>query len=194
MNLRTDHGCDPVGERRDTVHEDPEAGKGSGRLHDTVECQAQGEDKSDNGRSRLCVWHRCDTQMGECTGVDEELNAEEQYQDLTLRVLNAGDCVVVACEDQNTHYDVVRNLNDDIGKHEGLPGVGFAGLLANLVQLTLCDKERHDLLHKSRENGTHHEDREDDVLETLGGAVRLEEGKTDEETCGNTEYPLGQDV
>jgi len=85
VDLRRHHGCDPVGERRDAVHEDPEAGEGLGGLHDTVEGQREGEDERHDCRGGLCVGHGRDAHDGKGAGVDEKLDAEEQDQDLVLR-------------------------------------------------------------------------------------------------------------
>jgi hypothetical protein len=83
--------------------------------------------------------------MCKCAGVDEELDQEEQNHTLSQRGLDTLDSIVVRAEDQNGQDNVVRDLNNDVGKNEGLPGVCFAGSLANFVKRTLVDEERHNL-------------------------------------------------
>ena len=50
------------------------------------------------------------------------------------------------------------------------------------------------MLYERREDGADHEDGENNVLQSLGRAVGLEEGETDEQTGADTEHPFGQDV
>jgi hypothetical protein len=83
--------------------------------------------------------------MCKCAGVDEEFDQEEQNHTLSQRGLNSLDSIVVRTEDQNSQDDIVRDLNNDVGQDEGLPGVCFARSFTNLVKRTLVDEERHNL-------------------------------------------------
>ena len=92
-------------------------------------------------------------------------------------VLVETDGVVEAEKDNNGHEAVPGQFDDDVGEHEGLPAVSFAGSFANFVESALCNKVRHYLLHELAENGEEQEDGEHLVLEALLSKWRLEKGE-----------------
>ncbi len=73
-----------TGQRRDAVHEDPEAGEGEGRLKDTVEGQAHGEHEGGDIAGCFCVGESSDHHVCECRCEDEELDEEKQDEALAL--------------------------------------------------------------------------------------------------------------
>jgi protein-disulfide isomerase-like protein with CxxC motif len=83
--------------------------------------------------------------MGKCASVDEELDQEEKNHTLSQRGLDSLNSIVVRTKYQNGQDDVVRDFDYDVGQDKGLPGVRFAGSLADLVKRALVDEERHDL-------------------------------------------------
>ena len=90
--------------------------------------------------------------MGEGAGVDEELDGEEQDQGLPgPRGLGADDGVVEAREGEDAGEGLVGDLDGDVGDQEGLPRVGLAGALADLVEGSLGDEEGLDLSSFSNE-------------------------------------------
>ena len=72
--------------------------------------------------------------MSEGAGVNEELDAEEQDEALALRALHADDGVVEADVGNNARKDLVRELDDDVGDHEGLPVVHLSRPFTDLVK------------------------------------------------------------
>ncbi|TKW53776.1 hypothetical protein CTA1_1208 [Colletotrichum tanaceti] len=194
VQLGADDAGDPVGEGGDAVHEDPEAGQGGRGLQDAAEGQAHEHEQGDHAGGGLGVGEGGDGHVGEGAGVDEELDGEEQHQDLAGGGLDADDGVVEAGPDEEAGEDLVGDLDNDAGEHEGLPGVGLAGPLADLVEGALGDEVRLDLLDDGGEDGDDHEDGEDDVLHAGHAAVGLPEGEADEEAGGGAEEELGEDV
>ena len=102
--------------------------------------------------------------------------------------------VVPAEEDENSHERVPWKFDDDVRKHERLPGVSLAGTLTDLVQSTLGDEVGHDLLDELTKDSHQHEDTKHLVLETLLSVGHVVKRETDEKSRGNTEEGLGVDV
>ena len=75
--------------------------------------------------------------------------------------------IVVTRKHNRPQQDLPRDFNEDIGDEEGSPAVGLARAFADFVQGALGDEARHYLLDEGAEDGSEHEDREDDVLEAL---------------------------
>lgn len=105
-----------------------------------VECERHGEKQRDDRSCSLSIRQSCDTQMRESTRVDEELDEIEQYQALAYRALDANNGVVVGCEDQDAHDDLIRNFHNHVGNEECFPGVGLAGAFTNFVKSALGDE------------------------------------------------------
>lgn len=59
--------------------------------------------------------------MSKGTGVNKELDDEEQNQDLANGVLDADDGIVGTSEDNDSSKNLVWDFDDDIGNEEGLP-------------------------------------------------------------------------
>ena len=129
----------------DTVHENPKPRKGVRGLHDTVKHERQREQERDHRRGRRRIGKCGDAHLGEGRSVDEELDAEEEDEDLTLGGLDADDGVIEAGPDEEAGDDLVRDFDDDVGDHEGFPGVGFAGAFADFVEGALGYEEGLDL-------------------------------------------------
>lgn len=167
-----EHCCgsaaNPVGEWGHAVHEDPEAGEGVGGLHDTVEGQREGEEEGDDGTGGFGIRKSGNDHIREGACVDEELDEEKEDETLASGGLHAHNGIVVASVNEHTHEDLVRNFDEDSGKHERLPAVRLAGSFADFIQSALSQEERDNLLDEGREDGTDHEEGEDSVLETLG--------------------------
>jgi len=73
---------------------------------------------------------------------------------------------------------LVRDLDNDVGNEEGLPAIGLAGSLANLVEGALADEKGHDLVDQRGEDRGDHEDGEEHVLHALLRCVGVPEGKS----------------
>ena len=80
------------------------------------------------------------------------------------RLVPSKDWIVIRGEDSDAHEDLVWYLDEDVGDEERRPAIGFARTFADLVQISLSDEARHDLLDQSREDGGQHEDTEYNVL------------------------------
>jgi hypothetical protein len=183
-----EHAGDEVGERGDSVHEDPEARKCAWGSDDTAEDEAEREHEVGNVATCLCIGDTGDDHVCEGGREQEELQREEEEEGTTLVFCSGVDGVVVeadrvveAHEDDDSHKSVPGQFNGDVGDHESLPGVGSARALTNLVQGTLSDEVRHDLLNKLTEDSEQKEDREHLVLKTLLGKRSAEEDKSNED-------------
>ena len=78
-------------------------------------------------------------------------------------------------EDEDAGEDLVGDLDDHVGDEEGLPAVGFAGSLADLVERALADEKRHDLVDQRGEDRSDHEHGEEHVLHALLGSIGIVE-------------------
>ena len=83
------------------------------------------------------------------------------------RVSIKADGIIEAKEYDDCHERVPRQLDKDVGKHEGLPAVGLAGSFTDFVESSLGHEVRHDLLHKLSEDGEEHENAEKLILQAL---------------------------
>lgn len=151
MQLSGDDASDPVGEGTGAVHEDPETREGIGGLQDTTEDNGHHREDDDDRGGSVSIGHGNNGHVCECTGVDEELDDEEKNKTLALRILDSDNGVVEAGKDEDTSDDLVWDLDDNVGDDESLPGVRFAGTLADFVERSLGDKEGLNLKEVSYE-------------------------------------------
>ena len=145
--------ADEVGEGRDAVHEDPEAGQLGRAGEHAAEDQAQREHQVGEVAGRLGAVHARDDQVRERRREHQELPDEEEHQAAALRhrargygVVVQANGVVPAEEDEDAHQGVPREFDDDVGDDEDLPGVRLGGPLTHFVQRSLRDEVGHDLL------------------------------------------------
>ncbi|TFA97843.1 hypothetical protein CCMA1212_010383 [Trichoderma ghanense] len=198
---RRQDGRDPVGEGREAVHEDPEAGHAVGAGQDAAEDEAHHEEDVGQVAARLGGVGDGDAGVGKGAREDEELPEQQPHEaaslgDLACRggVLVEADGVVDADEHDDGHERVPRDLGDDLGQHEDLPAVRLGRPLADLVERALDHKVRHLLLHQLPEDGEDVEDGEHLVLQALDAERGVEEDEADEERDEEAEEELGVDV
>ena len=184
-----EHAADEVGERRDAVHEDPEAGQDRGAGEDAAEDEAEGEDQVGDVAAGFGRLHARDDHVGEGAGEEQELEDEEEHQAAALgdgvgghRVAVEADGVVPADENEESGERVPGEFDDDVGEHEGFPGVSLGGAFADFVEGTLGDEVGHDLLGELAEDRHEHENREELVLHALLTVLRAKERESNEET------------
>jgi len=146
MYLCRGDSTDPVCERGDAVHKNPETRKCGGGLHDTTESQRHSEEQGDDCTGGFGIREGGDNHVCEGGGVDEELDAEDEDEALLGGGLDSDDGVVVASPDEDAHHNLVGDFDDDVGDEEGLPGVGLAGAFADFVEGALGYEEGHDLV------------------------------------------------
>lgn len=79
--------------------------------------------------------------MRDCAGINEKLNKEEQYQTLTIGCLDSSDGIVNTGKKKSSGDNLVGNFNDNVGNDEGFPGICLARPLADLIEVTLGDKQ-----------------------------------------------------
>ena len=176
------HAADEVGEGRDSVHEDPEAREHGRAGEHAAEDEAEREDQVGDVSARLGRLDAGDDHVGEGTGEEQELEDEEEHQPAALvhgvggfRVAVQADGVVPADEDEEGGERVPREFDDDVGEHEGSPGVSLRGAFADLVEGALGDEVGHDLLGELAEDSHEHEDGEELVLHALLTILRTKE-------------------
>lgn len=183
-----EHAGDEVGEGREAVHEDPEAGEGLRAGEDAAEDEGEGEEEVRDVAARFGVLDAGDDHAREAGGEEEEGEDEEEHEGAALvdgvagfRVAVEADGVVPCDEDEEAGEGVPGQLDDDVGEHEGAPGVGFRRPFARFVEGPLGDEVGHDLLDELAEDGEEHEDGKELVLEALETVFGAEEGEADEE-------------
>jgi hypothetical protein len=110
---------------------------------------------------------------------EEELETTKRDSVTRLSVAVQTNRVVPTKENDDSHKRVPREFDKDVGNHEGLPRVGLARTLANLVQGALSDEVRHDLLDQLTEDSHQHENGEHLVLQTHLRVGHLVERKSD---------------
>ena len=126
------HCVDEVGKGRHAVHEDPEAGEDVRRCQHTAEDQAEGKHELSEVACSFCGLNRGYDHVCEGGCEEEELPDQEEHEATAFSygaggfsVLVQPDGIVPAEEDENCHERVPWELDDDVGDHEGLPGVCF---------------------------------------------------------------------
>ena len=195
------HARHHVRKGRKTVHEDPEA-RERGRLsEDTTKDEAEREHQVGQVTTSLGGVETSDNHVRECRSEEQEHPRKEEELEATegngvgiLCVLVQANRVVPAEEDEHSHEGVPGKFDNDVRDHECLPRIRLGRTFADLVQSTLGDEVRHDLLDQLTEDCHQHEDTEHLVLETRLSVGHLEERETDEESRKNTEEGLGVDV
>jgi hypothetical protein len=103
----------------------------------------------------LCIWKSNNDNLCKSTNEDEGFDAGKQNKTLKVERLNSvdrqfcnrgsKDCgkvpecpIVIAEEDVDTEYDLVEQLDPNICKHEGNPGVDLGRTFSDLVVLVRC--------------------------------------------------------
>lgn len=79
--------------------------------------------------------------MRDCASIKKKLNQEEQDQTLTIGCLDSSHGIVNTGKKKSSGDNLVGNFNDNIGNDEGFPGICLARPLADLVEVTLGDKQ-----------------------------------------------------
>lgn len=169
-------------------HEDPKSRQSLGTDQDATKDEGQGKGQVGNVATRLGVVDAGDDHVGKGAGEEQKDQDEQEHQGAPLvdrvggfRVVVQADRVVPGDEDQKRTQHRPRQLGDDVGHHEGLPGVGLAGTFSDLVQGPLSDEQRHDLLDELTEDGHQHEDAKHLIRQTLDRVAGLEKGEADEQ-------------
>ncbi|KAH3686738.1 hypothetical protein WICPIJ_002281 [Wickerhamomyces pijperi] len=159
-----------VGERRDSVHEDPETWQSLRTNQNTTEIQRQGEHQRSQVTSGIGQFKWSDNHMSHRTGVDVEQNSEEPSVGTSLvnqvvesSILVETNWVVEGEEGNGTNKHIPWQFSGDLGKNKGDPG-------------------------------EEHEDGEHLVLQTLHGGLSMEERETQEQRRNNSKEDLSPDV
>lgn len=187
-DARGEHTGDEVGEWRDAVHEDPEAGQGLRAGEDAAEDEGEEEEEVSDVAAGFGVFDAGDDHAGEARGEEEEGEHKEEHEGAALvdgvgrfGVAVEPDGVVPCDEDEEAGESVPGEFDDDVREHEGAPGVYFRGPFARFVEGALGDEVGHDLLDELAEDGEEHEDGEELVSQALETVFGAEEGEADEE-------------
>lgn len=91
--------------------------------------------------------------MRECRAKNKVLNTEEKHQTLPLSRLYAEDRIVEADKDEDPAQNLIGYLNQNRRCYKSEPGIHLRWSFAGLVQCSLDDKHRHDLLDEDCEYG-----------------------------------------
>ena len=156
-----------------------------------AEYQCKREHQLPDIRRRLRTLHGGDAHVRERGREQHERENQQEEQTAALmhrirglRVPVQAHGVVKANEDDDSHERVPRDLHEDVGRHEDLPGECLGGALADLEEGALCDEVGEDLLDQVAEEEEDHEDGEHLVLQRLAAGSRVVEGEADEEALG----------
>jgi hypothetical protein len=184
-----EHSVNEVCEGRDAVHENPEVGEDGRRRQDATEDKAEGKHELRNVAGGFCRLNRSYNHGCEGGCEEKEFPDQEEHEATAFSYVSGrysvfvqSDGVVPTEEDQDCHKRIPGQLDDDVGDHEGFPGVCFGRALARFIQGALGDEVGHNLLNKLAEDGEEHEDGEHLVLQFLLRRSRIEEGKPDEKS------------
>lgn len=125
-----------------------------------AEDQCQREQKLGNVTRCFSCLNAGNDHVGERRGKQQEGPDEQEHERSTLGRLVGSNGITVHANgvipadiDQTRHECIPWDLHYNVGNYEDLPGVSLRGTLANLVEGTLGDKMRHNLLDQVIEDG-----------------------------------------